>query len=453
MTEPELTQSSLNATQNPLPRPTWPETAQIVADIFAPVLAKGPIRRRPKVMAVAERLGIERRGVKRMQALVDKYGPGPLQLKLFGREFSLILDPQDVHRVLDLTPEPFTPAELLKRKALEHFEPRSSLITRGPQRAGRREFNEKALGSDHPIHKMASTLLPAVREEAKILLDEVGTESGTLRWDDFNRAWFRMVRRVVLGDSARNDDRLIELIESLRSRGNLAFLRPLDRVTRDDFHDTLKETLDRAEPGSLAAFMQNMGPSETEPADQVPQWLFAFDPAGTAAWAAMALLSSDEPKMDEAREEALVQASDPAPLLPKLRHAVLDTLRLWPTTPFILRQATRSVEFTPGIMPEGSSALIFAPYFHRDDRHLEYANTFSPHIWDAERTNTDWPLVPFSDGSGICPGRHLVLMLTSNFIAELVRAHEVRLLQPSLDPRNVASTFNTYGAEFRVTSR
>lgn len=451
MQHEDSSRHALNSNQNPLPRASVGETAQIVRDILGPMVAKGPIRRRPKVMALSQRFDLERRGVRQMQALVEKYGPGPLQFSAFGVNMALVLDPGDVHRVLDETPEPFATTELLKRHALEHFEPRVSLISHGAERAERRAFNDAALGTDHPIHRMAAEMLPAVREEADTLLEQIGFQGGMLRWDGFNRAWFRMVRRVVLGDAARDDNELIEMIEALRSRGNWAFLKPLDRGTRARFLGRLKSLLERAEPGSLAAYMQGISQDEVEPVDQVPQWLFAFDPAGTAAWGALALLASCPRRLTAVRAQKQEQQAQQAALLPELRHAVLDTLRLWPTTPLILRETTREVEFGPGVMPAKTSVLIFAPYFHRDDRHLEYAHRFTPKLWDERRTAGQWPLVPFSDGTAICPGRHLVLLLASHFMARLINGHQFELAKPDLDPGNVPSVLNTYGVEFRIT--
>ncbi len=70
------------------------------------MIAKGPIIRRPKVVAGVERLGLEARAVRRMQALSEKYGRGPVMLKLPGKSMAMVLDPEHCHRVLDETPEP-----------------------------------------------------------------------------------------------------------------------------------------------------------------------------------------------------------------------------------------------------------------------------------------------------------------------------------------------------------
>ena len=217
---------------------------------------------------------------------------------------ALILDPDDVHRVLEEAPEPFAPAETLKRHTLSHFEPKVALISHGAERAQRRRLNEQALESDSPVHRMAESFLPVVQEEATGLLDQLRAGDGALRYQPFFDAWSRVVRRVVLGDSARDDTGLTELTEKLRARGNWAFLRAVDRDGRAALLDQVQAALDRAEPGSLAGFMgqQPQGP-ESEPVQQVPQWLFAFDPAGMATFRALALLVSHPDRIDAARQE------------------------------------------------------------------------------------------------------------------------------------------------------
>lgn len=106
---------------------TVQETLAVTAEVLAPTLAKGPIIRRPQVVGLIERFELDRRAVRRMQQLRNKYGAGPLLLRTPpGRKQALILDPEHVYRVLDGSPEPFSPASSEKRAALSHFEPAGS---------------------------------------------------------------------------------------------------------------------------------------------------------------------------------------------------------------------------------------------------------------------------------------------------------------------------------------
>jgi len=86
----------------------------------------------------------------------------------------------------------------------------------------------------------------------------------------------------------------------------------------------------------------------------------------------------------------------------------LESLRLWPTTPAILRDTTEETRWPNRIVERDAAVLIFAPFFHRDD-------------WTEGRAKR-WPLVPFSEGPAECPGRNLVLLTTSCLLARLIAA-------------------------------
>ncbi|MBT2248035.1 hypothetical protein JHV56_04890 [Arthrobacter sp. BHU FT2] len=60
------------------PRAGARDTAAFMLDVFLPTAAKGAIIRRPGVEELAERLGLDRRAVRRMQDLDRKYPDGPL---------------------------------------------------------------------------------------------------------------------------------------------------------------------------------------------------------------------------------------------------------------------------------------------------------------------------------------------------------------------------------------
>src|SRR5438309_1109387 len=85
----------------------FPDTLMFAADVILPTIAKGVILRRPRVMAVAELLDLDRRAIRRVQHLRRRYGTGPLHFRIFGRDIALILKPEHVHRVLSGTPDPF----------------------------------------------------------------------------------------------------------------------------------------------------------------------------------------------------------------------------------------------------------------------------------------------------------------------------------------------------------
>lgn len=436
---------------NSLPRMTARDTLAVTAEVLAPTLAKGPIIRRPRVVALAERFELDTRAVRRMQRLRNEYGGGPLLLRLPpGRQQALILSPEHVHRVLNGSPDPFSPASSEKRAALSHFEPKGVLVSRGPERTDRRRFNEQVLDTERPHHRLAERFTEVVHEEAGGIR-RAARRAGALSWPVFADGWFRTVRRIVFGDGARDDTALTALINDLRSDGNWAFMKPQQRGVQRAFYRRLEGHLARAEPGSLAGVMASTPTTAvTAPEQQVPQWLFAFDPAGMTTFRALALLASHRAAAAQAREEIRTEGGSALPNLTFLRACVLESLRLWPTTPAVLRQSTADTAWDEGVMPAGTGILIFAPFFHRDDQRLPYAHRFAPEVWLEAKGPAEWPLIPFSGGPVICPGRHLVLLVTSTMLAALMGDREV-WLKPllRLDARKpLPGTLDNYSLRF-----
>ncbi len=396
------------------------DSVAFVGGVAVPTWAKGIIIRRKAATALAERLDTDARAVRRMQRLRAKYGEGPLLLRNPVRPQAILLRVEDVRRVLDGAPEPFTPASSEKRAALSHFEPHNSLITRGPERGPRRAFHDAALESGCPVHSMADRWVPIVEAETDAILAGAGS-LGELDWRVFFEGWMRIVRRIVLGAEAADDRELTDRIARLRGRANWAFAAPKNRALRAAFHDRLGAHLARAEPDSLAARVARMpGAAAAEPTQQMAQWFFAFDPAGMATFRALALLLAHPQALARACAEAASDA--PRADLPFLRAALVEALRLYPTTPMVLRQTTRETEWAEGTLPAGTGILIFAPFFHRDDQRLPNAHRFAPEDRLGEDPAQAPPFLPFSAGPAACPARHLVPMLASMVLARILRS-------------------------------
>jgi len=440
-----------------LPKASALDTAKFLSDVFLPNIAKGPIIRRPKIVALAQRLRLDERSVRRMKKLHTTYGEGPLLLRIPFRKQAVVLTAEHVHEVLNRSPDPFSPASDEKRAALAHFQPDNSLISKGEERSVRRALQEQVLDSHSPVHRLAGFFLPIIEQEAAELVKDADAR-GELVWDDFSEAWYRVVRRIVFGDAAREDRELTNMIIELRSDANWAFLKPIKKKQRARFLQGVKERMNTAGEGSLAHVMAEIAQhDDAAPANQIPQWLFAFDPAGMATFRTLAALSTQDHTLASAREEINNDTSG-WKHLPYLRSSVLEALRLWPTTPLILRQTTRNVSWGTGTIPKDCGVLIHAPSFHRDELHLTNPHRFEPERWNQLEEITksaDWALIPFSEGPVVCPGRQLVLMVTSAMLAHLIEARDYTLKHPHpLDASApLPGTLNNYGLQFSIHSR
>lgn len=433
----------------------------ITLGVLLPTLAKGIVLRRPFMMALTARFDIDRRAIRRLQRVRDKYGDGPLLLRILHRKHALILSETHLARVLADTPAPFTPASDEKTGALGHFEPHVSLISHGQERTTRRRFNDEVLESQCPNHAFAERFARVAAEEARALLAYAGP---TLTWEEFSPAWDRIVRRVVLGDGARDDTHLSDLLVELRKDGNWAALRPRNTRRFDAYMRRLDRHIARAEPGSLAAALTKTPKSEgAAPSSQATHWIFAFDAGAIAAFSTLALLATHRDLCAVAVREAEETSREPERTRPGadrvaypfLRACLLESLRLWPTTMIVHRKSTAETAWDNGVLPAGLSVLLFAPYFNRNDRSNPNAHAFAPEMWMDAPGSSRLPFIPFSAGPGVCPGRHIVLLVGSAMLAAILAEREVRVVGgQSLSPgAELPGTLDHFALEIDLDAR
>ncbi|WP_437354196.1 cytochrome P450 [Neorhizobium petrolearium] len=109
-------------------------------------------------------------------------------------------------------------------------------------------------------------------------------------------------------------------------------------------------------------------------------------------------------------------------------------MRLWPTTPGILRELTTDTAVGGGSVKKGTGVLIFTPFFHQDDINLPFAHRIEPSLWTEEDAIADTGLVPFSAGPAICPAHNLVPMVASFALWAVVSGASIELDFPQTDP-------------------
>ncbi|WP_064692791.1 cytochrome P450 [Rhizobium aegyptiacum] len=428
-------------------RAGWIDTFRVITTVMAPTVAKGVIIRRPAMERLAERRGFDTSAVKQIQRLKNKYGAAPLLLPIPFRPQLLILDPADVATVLQSSPEPFAAATAEKHGALAHFEPKNVLISSGPRRAKLRPAHEHALATANRLHPYSLHFKSVVDAEFRQVLNGIGfNRPDELDWPAFSQAWYRVIRRIVLGERARNDITLTETLNELRGRANWAFAAPVDQRKLALFHRQVGGYLAEPEKHSLISRLPDG--DELAPENQVAQWLFAFDAAGITVMRTLAVLACHVSCWVKAVEEATGADLD----RPFTRSCLLEVLRLWPTTPVILRQLTKDIKAGGRIIARGTGVIIFAPFFHRDPA-LVYANRMEPSIWGRNDALPSAGLVPFSAGPIICPAHNLVPTIASLAVGTFLSAADIVLLQPSLTVGNLPGTLNHFDIRLRLTAR
>ncbi len=371
--------------------------------LLAAQVARGVIVRRPGWEALAAAAGADRRLGALLRELRERHGDRPLPRTVAGRPLALVLAPGDVRHLLEGTPDPFSPGGREKRGALEHFQPHGVLVSDADERGPRREANEEALATGRP-HPDTGALDFQADEEARVLRRALG-RAGVLDWPRFSASFDALARRLVFGEHAAGDHLTTVLLRHLRSRADWAYALPVDRRTRGEFLDRVRTGISEAAPGSLAARLPR--DPRVRPEDQVAHWLFAFDATAIASFRALALLGARGTDPDAA-------AGRPDRWAATLQESV----RLWPTTLVILREAVRETAWRGRVFARGTAFVVVSSYFHRDPR-LPYANAFAPRIWLDGTARAEPGLVPFSHGPAGCPGRDVVLTAASRFLGAL----------------------------------
>jgi cytochrome P450 len=229
------------------------------------------------------------------------------------------------------------------------------------------------------------------------------------------------------------------LLDGLRADANWAEFHRRDTRSRRRFQQLLDQYVAKAEPGSLVGDLPHV--EDLDPAGQVPHWLFAFDAAGIALWRLLAVLAT------RPEETARIADEDAhhSPLLAYAGAAVQESVRLWPTTLVVLREGRQATDWRGRTAPAGTEFAVVSSVFHRDDEALDFANDFVPDIWLDGRSDTQWPLIPFSAGPAVCPGRNLVLLTTSAVTSQIVARHDLDVdptTRDKLSGKNLPTTFD-----------
>lgn len=409
------------------------EGVRFTAQIGVPNVVQGLFKKRELPTKVAALVKAEAQGHALVAGLVERLGTEPFYVRVATDEALLLTDPADIQHVLGGSPDPFASDPDAKRKGMSAFQPDALTLSRGDLWRGRRDFAEHVLSTGSPLHPLAPTFLDVVSDAVAglVALDEIG-------WDDINDAFARITRRVVLGDDAAGDFDLTRRLGELMTAGNSTPGKPADGY--DDFLVRLRAHVDAADPKSLAGLVADSPHGgDVDPAAQVIHWLFAMgDTLPLNLMRTLALLATHPEQLHEVRAEiARVDIRDAGYVagLGYVAGCLLDTMRLWPTTPLFGRVTTRDVEMPGGqVVEEGTQVLIYNVFNHRNRDRVPYADRFAPGEWSGGEAGESWLFNFFSHGPQGCPGAGLAVFLGQAFIATLLERWTPELVGASLDP-------------------
>jgi cytochrome P450 len=413
------------------------EGVRFTAQVAVPNVIQGLFRRRRTAAAVADRTHADGLARGFMEGMRRSYGDGPVWVRVAKDEALLLLGEAPIRHALEGSPDPFAADPEPKRSGMRHFQPDALTISRGVDWSERRAFTEAVLDTGKPSHRLAERFSAVCAEETARL-------PAALDWDAWNRSVRRAARRIILGDRAGDDDRLSEWLGDLMDKSN-----PPGKGS-PKLYDELRAALDKyvqaAESGSLVSlFSEAPQTQRVHPTGQAIHWMFALgDTLAINAFRCLAVLAVD----GDARARAV---EDPAYMDACLNEA----MRLWPTTAMLSRETTREVAWDGVSVPGGTQLLIVNSFNHRDRSRFAFADRFEPEAWlDGGPATADWSFNHFSHGPQGCPGTGIALLAGRTMISELLRAHDLQLLQPSLNPgKQLSNSLDFFALKFQLTPR
>ena len=404
-----------------------------------PMAMQGTFTRNRRWVTFWSRVHPDPAAVRFVRWLRQRHRGGVLGLHLGLSPSVLVLDPDLVQHVLDRSPTVYADPPP-KHRGMSVFQPNAVTISRGAEWRDRRRFNEAVLDSEHPAHADAERFLTIVR-------DELALAPKLERWDDFDGLFARIMRQVIFGRAARDDADLTDRLKHLMLEANRPFRLGTSRQF-DPFYARLRTYLDAAEPGRLVARCRQTPSTErTHVENQIPHWMFAmWETLGTNTVRTLAAIVAHPGAEARVRDElAAVDLTTPAGIarLAYLEWCLLDAMRLWPTTPMLVRETLGSDTLGEVTIPAGRQVVIWNSVNHRDRDAYPLADSFAPDAWAAGRPSVLFN--PLSSGPQVCAGVNLLLFIGKAVIAAILSRGRYVLLEPLLDPtRPMPYAFNYF---------
>ncbi len=386
-------------------------------------------------------------GVQLIGQLRRKYQSDYLYIKLLGKKSLLVLGQNGIRQVLDNSPELFAEPKI-KQKGMSHFQPNAVTISRGRDWQDRRKFNEAVLASDQPQHPHGEQFLQLINAE----VEQLQKLKDKLVWEDFSELFQRITLQVIFG-TGFTDTRLTQKLQQLMRTANRGFLlKKSDDFA--DFYRQLRVQLKLARPGSLAeSCSQTASTDNTRVENQVPHWIFAMaDTLAINSARALALIVSHPEDGEQARSELQQQDLATAAGITQLNYltgCLQEAMRLWPTTPLLVRETVRATELGGETIPAQTQVIISNSFNHRDRETHPFADRFAPEIWLEE--HSDYHFNHLSNGKQSCAGKHLALFIGTAVLAQLLAGKKYQLLEPALDPgQPLPYRYNQFHLEFQT---
>jgi cytochrome P450 len=359
-----------------------------------------------------------------------KYRNEYIYVYMVANKSLLVLDEEGIKRVLDNSPLIYADARL-KRMGMSHFQPHALTISRGDEWKDRRAFNEGVLYHGPGGHQFLEHFLAIIRDE---IARRRSSTTAQLTWSDIDDLFQKIMLQIIFGKAARDDVELWGLLKQMLKESNRVFgLKKSSSY--ETFYAKVRHYLQSPEPDSLVWLCTQVPSTETTRVEnQIPHWMFAMNETLAINTARALALVTAHPEAEMRVRAEIADLSDAQAIhrMKYLEACVQEAMRLWPTTPMLVRETVAADTLGGESIPSGTQVLILSSFNHRDRQAHTFADHFAPEIWLDGRI--DYHFNHFSNGTQVCAAKDLALFIAKAVLAILLHEHQYVLKQPRLEP-------------------
>ncbi|GAU65788.1 UmuC protein [Streptomyces sp. NBRC 110611] len=407
-----------------------------------PAFARGVPSPRPAVTRLLGAAGQPRWSAATLRSLRARHDGAPVLVGGPSGDLLVLLDPADVQEFFARPVRELALDAVDKTRMLSVLEPTGVVCSHGDLRERRRAVNDQVLAYREETHPSWDTFRTVIAEECTRL-----TTGPALPYARLRRTVQRISRRITLGDQAAGDEELHRWLLALRQEGNWGAVRrgptPAGRRLYEAATTRLRVYAPHAPAPTLLGRLRTAAAAGDEDVDGVGQahhWLLALDTVAPIVARTLLLLAFHP------AEQAALHEAPHALDTTRLRACVLESLRLHPIVPDLLRILRTDTTWRGIPCPAGTHVLVPIGFLQRDSQLVPGGGLFIPGRWLAEDADHDPRMAPFGHGEGRCPGDRLGLLAAAEVCAQLLREHRVTAGRPRLDPhRPLPGTLESSG--------
>lgn len=395
------------------------------------------------------RMQIDRLGVRFASGLRRRYNAGYFFTRVGGSTALLVLDHSGIHHILARSPVLYADAAS-KRRGMSHFQPGAVTISRGDEWKDRRRFNEAVLETGKGTHRYGDQFLKVILQSVSAMHEGAGSR---LQWRHFEELFEQIACGIIFGVEPKAGRPLFDRLTKMMRESNRVFGLRKSKYF-DAFYADIRSQLASPAEKSLVSLCPHVQSTETTRVEnQIPHWMFAIrETLAINTARALALLISHAKQEERVREELVWRNEMTAHDIHALRYlegCVQEAMRLWPTTPFIAREAIgEEVVEGSSILPE-TQILVLNTFNHRDKEASVTADMFYPDQWI--NGPLDLPFNHLSSGPQVCAGKDLALFIAKSVLATLLHKGRYTLERPPLDSRKpLPAMYNFFRLSIRI---